>query len=162
MTLSKDVSNGQMLKTKEIPSVYTDFPKNKQGFTMISSLFTLIIISLTLPLFIYLLQSTYNYTTNHEQFSIQHFFLFFLQDEMKHSTDYNISNNQLQLSSSTGDLISFQLQGELVIRKVNQKGYEVYLRNTDKIYFSPNDYGMKVSITTNKGEQYEKQIIYYE
>jgi len=136
------------------------FQKNEAGFTLINALFTLVLITCSIPFLIVLLQKSQEHISLEDELSVQHF-LYFLQDDVKRSIEYHLIRDELYLTLDTGNKVRIGLNGHMIRRKVDDKGYEIYLRDVHFFRLYELDYGFSVSIETIKGGQYEKEIIFY-
>lgn len=139
--------------------VYMATYKHEQGFTLVSMLVMSTIFFMTLPLLIYITK-TVTYDSNYDELSIRQFYQF-LRDELIQATDYSIHKNQLVLVAPDGDKISFMQYNHEILRKVDGKGHDVYLRGVKEIVFKLFPYGIQVQITSLEGKEYEKTIIFY-
>ena len=135
------------------------FLRNQRGFTLISMLMTLIIIFMSLPLLVHVLKLT-AFSTNYDEISMQQFF-FFLRDEVIMATDYQVEENKLTLVSPDGGKTTFEKYQDVVVRRIDGKGHEVFVRNIDEIIFRLQSYGIKTTITSLQGGHYEKTIFFY-
>ena len=137
-----------------------EFLKSEAGFTLINTLFTFVLITCSLPFLIILLQKSQEHLNLEEEFSVQHFF-YFLQDDVKRSIDYELIRDELYLTLDTGNQVQIGINGHVIRRTVDQKGYEIYLRNVQYFHLYKLDYGFLVSIEMITGGQYDKEIIFY-
>lgn len=149
-----------MLKNAKKNIVYMALKGNEEGFTLLSMMFTIVVISLTIPFLMALLKAM-PYTTNYNATSIQHFF-YFLRDDLLLATNYSIQNNKLYLELTSGEIATIEKYDSLIRRQVDHKGHEVYVRDVKDLLFTNHPYGIQVMITTLQGEIYEKTIIFYE
>ncbi|MYL41780.1 competence type IV pilus minor pilin ComGF [Virgibacillus salexigens] len=134
---------------------------DEKGFTLIHSLFMIVILSFSLPFLSYLINSANNFQASPDELSAQQFFLF-LRNEVMQATDYRISQNKLYLALPNKAEATFSLYGNIIRRQVNGLGHEIYLRNVKELHLSPLPYGFTIRITTLGGEQYKKDIVFYE
>lgn len=140
--------------------VYTVLDKSEEAFTLLSMLMVITILFTTLPLLAYLINST-TYATSYDELSIQQFFQF-LRDELMLATDYSVSTNKVVFDDLDGRKVSFERYNNIVLRKVDGLGHDIYLRDIRAINFTDISYGIHVKVTSLEGETYEKTIIYYE
>ncbi|GEN31107.1 competence protein ComGF [Cerasibacillus quisquiliarum] len=136
------------------------FLKNETGFTLINTLLSFVLITCSLPFLIVLLQKSQELLNLEEELSVQHFF-YFLQDDVKRSIDYQIIRDELYMTLDTGKQVQIGRNGHVIRRTVDQKGYEIYLRNVQSFHLYNLKYGFLVSIEMTTGGQYEKEIIFY-
>lgn len=99
-------------------------------------------------------------TSYYEEVSIQQF-LFLLQQECNKATTIHSVENQIIMIPNSGERISFELYGNLIRRQVNNLGHEIYLREIKSWDIVPVPNGIRITITSLQGEQYEKTIQYY-
>ena len=133
---------------------------NERGFTMISMLMTLSVIMITLPLLAQIIILT-TVPSSYDELSMNQFF-YFLRDEVSIAADYSVKQDVLTLELENGDTITFKKYKELVVRQVDGKGYDVFLRSVEDIRFRKLSYGVHIAITSLEGEQYEKNIVFLE
>src|SRR5690625_4029200 len=148
-----------MLGKKMKQFVYTVLDQSEGAFTLLSMLVIIAILFTTLPLLAYLISST-TYTTSYDEISTRQFFNF-LSDELMLATDYSVSKNKLVLDDLDGNKISFEKYNNVILRKVDGEGHDIYLRDIQEVIFTDVSYGVQVEIKSLKGEVYEKTIMYY-
>lgn len=149
-----------MSKSVKKNFAYTVIKANEKGFTLLSMLMTVALISLTIPLLmsiIYVIPDPMNDETS----SIYHFF-YFLRDDLLFATNYSIDNNILFLELPSGEIATIEKYGSLIRRQVDRKGHEIYVRDVKDLIFKHHPYGIRVMITSMQGEIYEKTIVFYE
>ncbi len=149
-----------MLGKKAKQFVYTVLDKREDAFTLLSMLMIITILFTMLPLLAYLINSI-AYTSSYDELSTQQFFNF-LRDELMLATDYSISKNKIVLDDLEGKKVSFERYNNVILRRVDGLGHDIYLRDVQAIDFTDISYGVQVEITSLRGETYEKSIIYYE
>ncbi len=142
------------------PFAYMEKRKSEQGFTFVSLLIALSILALILPLTGHLLQAA-SFPDQKEELTIRQFFLF-LRNDMINARDYEIDSQEIKLVLDSDEIATIEKYGLHIRRQVDGKGHEIYLRDIRDVHFSKLPYGMRVSITSSEGEQYEKTIIFYE
>ncbi|QKY69446.1 ComGF family competence protein [Lentibacillus sp. CBA3610] len=147
-----------MLKTEQKNFAYTDIPTNEKGFTFISMLVMVSIIFMMIPFTAYLAK-TVDFTSNYEQLSVQQFFLF-LRDEMIMSTDMTIESTKLTFEQTDESTVSMEKYNNLIVRRLDG-GFEIYLRDVEDVHFTSSSYGLHASIKMMNGDQFEKNIVYY-
>lgn len=151
-----------MLKKLRKQFVCMDFRKNEQGFTFISMLLVLTLISISLPFLAYLTKSA-SYSTNYDEIATNQFFQF-LRDDVIHATSYRVKPSAptiLILELADGTTATIGQYKDLIRRQVDREGHEIYLRDIKEVAFSTYSYGIRASVTTLQGEYYEKKIIFY-
>ncbi|WP_164668619.1 competence type IV pilus minor pilin ComGF [Virgibacillus doumboii] len=149
-----------MLKGKTNRSVYLASRINDNGFTFLTVLVAIVILFMTLPFTAYLLKGV-NITSSYEELSMQQFY-YFLRDDVIKSTSYTVEPTKITLSHYDGTTVTIEQYENLIRRQVTNEGHEIYLRNIDKVKFTPSPYGFHVFITSKQGEQFEKTITFYQ
>lgn len=149
-----------MSERKLKKNVYTAIARNEFGFSMISMLTTITIIFISLPFLAYLLNSL-AYSSHQEMISTHQFFLF-LRDELTESPHIEIINSDaISYELKNGDFAEISFYNNLVRRRVEGKGHEIYLRDVDSLTFKKTSHGMLITVSTMQGESYEKQIVLF-
>lgn len=148
-----------MLKINQKKSAYTIIQSNERGFTLVTILFSLAIISTTLALIptIYRLLDQQSYT---DELSIRQFF-HFLSNEI-HENDFNyVQANTIYVTKQTGEKISISSYQDMIRKQTNQTGHEILVRNIHTFIVEELSYGIHVTITTITGEIYAKTFTFY-
>ncbi|MBU5466390.1 ComGF family competence protein [Virgibacillus sp. MSJ-26] len=150
-----------MSEKKLKKNAYSVIARNEFGFSMISMLTTITIIFISLPFLAYLLNSL-AYSSHQEMISTQQFFLF-LRDELTESPHIEVINpDAISYELKNGDVAEISFYNNLVRRRVEEKGHEIYLRDIDKLMFKKTSHGMLITVSTMQGEFYEKQIFLFQ
>ncbi|WP_443257925.1 competence type IV pilus minor pilin ComGF [Virgibacillus sp. L01] len=136
-----------------------DILKNENAFSFLSVILTISLLFIIIPFTGYLLKGV-SFTSNYDELSIQQFF-YFLRDEVIESTDIKIEPTKITLHQTNGSVVTIEKYQSLIRRKVDSKGHEVFLRDVQAVNFKSTVYGFHVTITSAKGEQFEKTIIIY-
>lgn len=141
----------QKVKVKNV--AYMGFVINEQGFTLISSLLRITIISLTLPILVYVFS---NLDTNslEETLSIEQLY-FIMQNEIYKASEVSHTHNQLSLKVDN-NIVSFSRYGAVIRRQVNKQGHEIYQRDITDFSIKSVSNGLMVTITTHAGDVYER------
>ncbi|SFD53879.1 competence protein ComGF [Lentibacillus persicus] len=147
-----------MFKIKQSNSAYTAFRRDESGVTFISILLMISIIFTTIPFAIYLAKAV-NIDSNYDALSVQQFFNY-LRDEVISASDLTIEPRKLTLDMADGSTATFQKYDDRIVRRLNN-GFEIYLREVQNVKFTPSPFGVRASITTINGDQYEKTIVAY-
>src|SRR5699024_7337938 len=100
------------------------------------------------------------YTDYFDELSVQQFFTF-LRNEFMAGTNYYVSENQINFDDLDGRKVSFEKYNNVILRKVDRAGHDIYLRDVQHISFIDTSYGVTVEIISDEGEAYEKTIMYY-
>lgn len=133
---------------------------NSEGFTLVSALFSLTILLLIIPFLSIILQfardQPYEYAIDAE-----HFFVF-LRDDLIESHKIDIRPDMLTLTLINGNKASYHLYNDVVRRRVQEQGHEIYIRNIRKLSYRQKENRLLVQITTENGENYEREFNIYE
>ncbi|WP_176330239.1 competence type IV pilus minor pilin ComGF [Oceanobacillus rekensis] len=137
-----------------------EYRHREQGFTFITVLLTITILSITLPFLSYIIQAA-DYESNYEEVSVQQFFQF-VRDEVIKSTSLQVKGKKLYLNQKYEHVSAkLELYGSLVRRQINGQGHEIYLREVKDISFTSLPFGVRISVTMLSGDKYEKSIVQY-
>lgn len=134
--------------------------KNEIGFSFLSMLLMLTIISMTIPLLSILIK-TIDYESNYEEISVQQFF-HMLQNDIIKTSHIDINQDSLAIYLPNGDIANIEQYKNVLRRQVNNQGHEIYHRGVEAISFHTLPYGVRVILKTTTGEHYEKELIFYE
>jgi len=134
-----------------------DLMRNESGFTFFEMLLILSIIIITLPFITFLLQKM-NDNGHQDHISVQQFFNFVQKDAEKAEEVYH-ENNRLFFVLNPYETAAIERYDNVIRRNVNGKGHEIYLRGIQSIDIEPVDFGFHLTVTTAKGEPYEKTIV---
>lgn len=137
-----------------------DWKTDESAFTLLEMLFVLSILAITLPFVIYLMQQIQT-TTGHENASVQHFFVYLRNDALRADEMYG-ENNRLHYKINEFETATIERYDQVIRRRINGKGHEIYLRHVESFHVQPVDFGFHITITTTKGVTYEKTIASYE
>ncbi|MFB4166462.1 competence type IV pilus minor pilin ComGF [Virgibacillus sp. JSM 102003] len=148
-----------MLKIRQIRFACTDILQNDKAFSFLSVILTISILFIIVPFTGYLLKGV-SFTSNYDELSFQQFF-YFLRDEVIESADIKIEPTRIILNQTDGSVVTIEQYQNLIRRKVDSKGHEIYLRDVQAVKFKSTAYGFHATITSSKGEQFEKTIIIY-
>lgn len=127
---------------------------------MVSALFSLTIIILIIPFLSVLLQMARSFP--HEYAIDAHHFFIFLRDDIIEAKDVDVQNNRLTLTLINGNKATYSLYGDVIRRRIQDQGHEIYVRNIQSITFTEVESRIRVELMTGKGEHYEKDIKRYE
>lgn len=133
--------------------------RTESGFTFFNLLLIITILMICIPIYSAIFKAMPD-TSYYEEVSIQQF-LFLLQQECNKATTIHSVENQIIMIPNSGERISFELYGNLIRRQVNNLGHEIYLREIKSWDIVPVPNGIRITITSLQGEQYEKTIQYY-
>lgn len=148
-----------MQNNKRKRNVFMAISENEKGLTFISMLLTISIIVVTLPFLVYLFQY-FQTTTYKEDISVLQFFSFLQKDALEAREVYS-ENNTLYFKLKNGDIAKVEMYSQLIRRQVSNQGHEIYLRDVASWNVEPLAYGSKITVTTLKGDTYEKTISHF-
>lgn len=130
----------------------------KNGFTFIEALFALILSLLilsSLPFVVKQIATYKPYSTLKDMDANQLFH--FIQDEIHKTIHLTHTPRGIDLLQSDGKRITIEQYGSSVRRQVNGQGHEILIHDvTDFHTVSENEYILVMSVTTTKGDSYEK------
>lgn len=123
------------------------------GFTLISTLIALTMVLISLPLLYHLLYEVKSLT---ELELSPYKFMMFITDDIHRADVILAKDNKLHFYLPSGEVAIIEQYDQLIRRKVNNRGHEIYLR--DIVLFETNhlETGVQVKIELKDGEQYEK------
>lgn len=113
---------------------------------------------MTIPFAVFL-SKTVDFTSNYGQLSVQQFYLF-ARDEIIKSKDVTIEPTKLTLVQHDGSTASLEKHDDMIVRRIDG-GFEIYLRQVEDVRFTSSSYGLRISIKTINGDQFEKNFAYY-
>lgn len=129
---------------------------NERGFTFSEMLLTIMIISITMPIIVYLFQLI-QVDTDETDLAMMQFFIY-LRDDVLRAESVSVTENEMYFQLTTGETVKIERYNDLIRRQVDGKGHEIYARDVKKFHLKRLSYGTKVSITTTEGKTYEKII----
>ncbi|MFB1050367.1 competence type IV pilus minor pilin ComGF [Paraliobacillus sp. JSM ZJ581] len=147
-----------MRRTKVKKSVCFIIHQTKNGFSLVNTLFSLLIIS-SILLFIpsiYQLFHTSSYTS---EFSIRQFFHILNNEIQTQTFDYH-TEHTVHLINNKEENVTISLYGSVVRRQVNRKGHEILVRDIKKFSIKTVKNGIHVTITSLSGDHYAKTILF--
>lgn len=133
---------------------------HSSGFTIVSALFSLTIILLLIPFLSIVLQFARGFSHEHA-IDAYHFFIF-LRDDIIEASDVEVNKNSLTLTLITGNKATYSLYGNVIRRRIQDQGHEIYIRNIQQLTFTESGDRIRVALITEKGEQYEQELQRYE
>lgn len=143
-----------MSKIEVNKSAYTVY-QTERGFTFIEAMIMLMVVSITMPFLLYFIQ--YIKVESYDDINVLQLYSFIRDHAIKSETVY-VQDNTLYFQLPTGETASIEHYNDLVRRQVEGQGHEIYARNIKEFTLQPYDYGIKVIVTTNEGNTYEKVI----
>ncbi len=149
-----------MLSKRMKKCAYMEDLNNERGFSIVSMLLVVTLLYLTIPFLAYLLQKS-SFEHHYENLSVEHFFLF-LRNDVLEAIDYDVQKDTLQLHLPNGKKATISIYKQDVRRQVDGKGHEIYLKDIQQLSFQQLPFGIQATVTTLRGETYEKTIIFYE
>src|SRR5699024_5225845 len=154
MNLFKFVAIG--LKSKIYEKIGVIMARNKsseEGFTLISTLISLSLILVSLPLMyhlVYEVKSTSKFELSPYKLIV------FIEADIHRSKQMISKDNGLHFYLPNDKIAVIEQYGELIRRKVDNRGHEIYLRNVTNFQTENLEHGVKISIKLKNGEKYEK------
>ena len=149
-----------MLRWLKKNFVYPGYLKNEKGFSLLSLLVMMMIVTFTIPFFGYALQSV-QIDDDHRDLTVHEFYRF-IRDDVIRSYDYEIVNNHtLYLYQDHGQRVTIHRYGNLIRRQVENKGHEIYFRGAKEITFERTIHGFKLILSTEEGVTYERNFKFY-
>lgn len=127
--------------------------KREQGFTLVSTLISLSLVLISLPLIYELL---YEVKKISKLEITPYKFMLFIKEDIHRSEQLIAKDNKLYFYLSTDEVAVIEQYGDLIRRRVDNRGHEIYLRDIVKFETDNLDYGVKVTIRLKDGEKYEK------
>lgn len=92
---------------------------------------------------------------------VEHFFIF-MRDDIIHANEVHANSHTLTLDLSTNTSATYNLYEQVIRRRIQNQGHEIYLRNVRSIQFMKTDNIVYVELITINGEHYEKEFLIYE
>lgn len=122
---------------------------NQRGFTLLESilslvLFTFIIMLSTLCLQLNIQMGKELYHKNYLEWEL---FQHYLVDESRRAIRIETINNQLIMTMSNGDRIKYEKYGDIIRRRVNEKGHEPVLLGMKEMIVDRNQDSIELEVT---------------
>ena len=129
---------------------------NEQGYTLLNTLISLMLILLILPLIyqVYFEVSSLNKIDN----SYEKFFIF-IKDDINRASKVSVSDHQIIFELYDGKSAIIEKYNDQLRRRVDNKGHEIYLRDINSFNIIKLDYGMRLSVISKMGVKYEKDFL---
>ncbi|MFC3039057.1 competence type IV pilus minor pilin ComGF [Virgibacillus xinjiangensis] len=134
--------------------------KNEDGFTFINLFFALSLLAISLPFVSYLILYPQP-KDNLEEISIQQFFRF-VRNDLIQSVGFELTTDSMQLELPDHSTATIEIYQNSIRRRVDGRGHEIYLRNIKHVEFLELNHGIRITVTSLKGDKYEKTLIFYE
>ena|SRR5690625_4959138 len=149
-----------MLKRKKNKFVYTELKfKDPAGFTLVSNLLALTLIFIAVP-FIGGLIETIKQPTAYEELSVNQFFYHF-QQEFSNTKSIHVQGEKIELVTINDRVILYEKYNDVIRRRVNKEGHEIYLRDISDVSFKYLENGVEIQVLTTEGNRYEKYFMFY-
>src|SRR5690625_4014736 len=129
--------------------VFTDFKKNEEGITLLSVLFTLLIIMIVLPFIIHFF-SHIQQAKMSTDLTVEQFFIFLRNDSLFADRVYS-ADNKLYFQLSSGKIAKIEQFDNVIRRQIDGEGHEIYIRYIESFSLQPLSFGTKVVIKTEEG-----------
>lgn len=146
-----------MLKNVQKNVAFTEFLKYEDGFTLINSLLRLFLISISLPILVFVFTKI-KVISNEESLMVNQLF-FILQNESFTAEDVYQIGNRLYFKLNHVEVATIEQYNNVLRRRVDNRGHEIYLRNIQSFHLEPLNYGINIKIETEKGDIYERTLI---
>lgn len=131
---------------------------NEAGFTYVSMLFSLLLLMLSMPFVVYFLQHVRPDT---DQAHIDaHQFFTYVRHDIKGDVQLSAADDKLFVYLPTGETAVLEKYQDLIRRRVDGKGHEIYIRNVEGFIVEADETGVHLKIMMLNGEQYEKKFIH--
>ncbi|MBM7569676.1 competence protein ComGF [Aquibacillus albus] len=138
---------------------FTDTHKSNGGFTLLSILFSLSFLMVTLPFVPYFFTSL-TIPSYSEELSVRQLFQF-IQDELYRTESMTVSNDTLLLKNHNGEVVSIDQYQQVIRRQVTGKGHEILARDIEELEIQTNSFGFDITVKTIEGQLYEKKFSLY-
>jgi len=126
---------------------------SEEGFTLISTLISLSLILVSLPLMYHLVYEVKSIS----KFELSPYkFIVFIEADIHRSEQMIAKDNGLHFYLPNDEIAVVEHYGELIRRKVDNRGHEIYLRDVTNFQTENLEHGVKISIKLKNGEKYEK------
>lgn len=131
------------------------------GFTLIEVVYsisvTLVLISLTLPLFQVFYVSEVTNPDGAHLFEVELFYTQ-LNNEIRESKYISNTESVLTLRKGTGELVTYEPYKKVLRRRVNGAGHEVVLQNINFVKFQKVEHGISVIVVDLLYQVYERRL----
>src|SRR5699024_7436377 len=158
--LVKDVLTGKMLNKRMKKYVCMVKRNDDRGFSIVSMLLIMTVLSITLPLLSILLQKS-SFEHDYDAISVQQFFMF-LRNHLLEAKTYTVDEETLHLQLATEKNITNLKYQQYIHRQYHGKCHEIYLAYIQQLSYTSLPFGIRMTVTTLQGETYEKSIVFYE
>lgn len=125
----------------------------ENGFTLISTLISLMLVLISLPL---IYQLVYEVKSISKSELSPYKFMVFIKDDIHRSEKMIAKDNKLYFYLASEEIAVIEQYGELIRRRVDNLGHEIYLREIKNLQTENLEHGVKVIINSKNGEKYEK------
>lgn len=127
--------------------------KFEAGFTLISTLSSLSLVLISLPLIYQLVYEVKSIS----KFELSPYkFMIFIKDDIHRSEKIIAKDDKLYFYLASEEIAIIEQYGDLIRRKVDNRGHEIYLRDIKDFQTENLEHGVKIIITSKNGERYEK------
>ena len=129
---------------------------HSQGFTLLETLISLIIISLILILSFPLFRIIHD-VNYYEELSVRQMFSF-LQEEVNRGREVAVISNTISITDAVHRKITIEQYQNLIRRRVNLSGHEVLLQNVEAIHLIDHSHYIRIKLQMEGGGVYQKNI----
>src|SRR5699024_1855252 len=145
-----------MRKIKRKNSAYMGLKRGEAGFSFVSTLLSLIIMLITLPILAYFLAHT-GVAHHEKQITVEQFFSF-IQYEKDAAISVTTDPTHIYFQLSDGKTTIIEQYNQSIRRKVDAKGHEIYIRDIDNFGIRAWEHGFTIHLTLLNGDNYEKKF----
>ncbi len=130
------------------------------GFTLIEALISILIMSSIIFLlfnFLLLLKSNINYDKNRSSYTTS---IIHIKEDFLESKEYEIKKGNLFLNKYNNEEVSYIFDNNRLIRKVNNKGYEIMLSDVKEVSFQKENNIIYLNVLFSGDKENKKGVIY--
>jgi competence protein ComGF len=136
-----------------------DYRRNEKGFTFYTLLWMLVVLMICLPIQGVIFKTLRN-NSYYDEISIQQVY-YFIQEEVIKAETYKIDKDKILLTLNTSEIVTIEQYKDLIRRRVDGKGHEIFIRDIRDFRVESLEFGFKIFITSSKGDKHEKIITFY-
>lgn len=136
------------------------FVMKNSGFTLMEALVSIFIMSSIIFLllnFLLLIKENINYDKNISSYTTS---IIHIKEDFLESKKYKIKKGNLFLYKYNKEDVSYIFDNNRLIRKVNDKGYEIILNNVKKLKFEKENDIVYLNVLFFKDKENKKEVIY--
>lgn len=131
---------------------------NKRGFTLYETIFSLFVLSILVVLIPFIL--SYFKHPHHEKLHHKEVELFFIQisREIHNAKLAYVNDGELIIILQNDDKASYEHYQNMIRRRLNRQGHEVFLQNIQTVQFEVNEKLVTIKISGKNNQTYERNI----